>query len=306
MPTTQKALSELSANRATGALHLEGGGTFYLTDGRVTYAESPAAPRVEDLLLAHGRISGQAVRQAMRAGGTGGAGDVSGADGAGGAALLAQGVLTRVELEFCVLCAVLDAVFFLLGSPVRRTLFRRDERHWLGPQRYFDMTGLLRECARRRTQLDRTWPSADLDSLPVVPVGRVPAQRVVLTSLQWEVVARADATATPVELAHRLGRPAYAVLLAVRQLAAAGLLRLPRGEITAAPERGELPRRVAGASEIGQVGAGAPYTRESTRWPPTGPLTGPLPELVGEAVTAGDPTDVDLLIRLRNALEALT
>ncbi|MER7130873.1 DUF4388 domain-containing protein [Streptosporangium saharense] len=299
MPITQKALSELSANRATGALHLEGGGTFYLTEGRVTHAESPAAPRVEDLLLAHGRISGQAVRQAMRAGGTGGSG------GAGGAALLAQGVLTRVELEFCVLCTVLDAVFFLLGSPVRRTLFRRGERHWLGPQRYFDMTGLLRECARRRTQLDRTWPSADLDSLPVVPVGRVPAQRVVLTSLQWEIVACADATATPVELAHRLGRPAYAVLLAVRQLAAAGLLRLPRGEITAAPERGELPRRVAGASEIGQAGAGAPYTRESTR-PPTGPLTGPLPELAGEAVTAGDPADVDLLIRLRDALEALT
>ncbi|MEV8632032.1 hypothetical protein AB0395_10280 [Streptosporangium sp. NPDC051023] len=313
MPTTRNLLSELAADRATGALHLGGAGTFYLTDGHVTCAESPVAPRVEDLLAACGRVSDQAVRQAMRAAAEG---------RLGGEVLVTQGVLTRGELEFCVLCAVLDAVYFLFDAPEHGARFRRGERHWLGPQWYFDMTGLLREYKRRRTQLDRTWPSADLDALPVVPVGRVPAQRVVLTSLQWEVVVGADSTATPADLAHRLGRPAYSVLLAVRQLAAAGLLRVPRGEITAAPDPpaapttpgalddtpitrgalddaptrpdtrvGALPRRVAGTREIRDAVADGTDTAEAAQWLP---------------LTTGDPADVALLIRLKNALEALT
>ncbi len=293
MPTTENVLSGLAADRATGALHLGGAGTFYLTGGHVTCAESPAAPRVEDLLAACGRVSCQAVRQAM---------DAAGEGRAGGELLVTQGVLTRGELEFCVLGAVLDAVYFLLDAPGQRPRFRPGERHWLGPQWYFEVTGLLHECKRRRAQLDRTWPSAELDSLPVVPIGRVPAQRVVLTSLQWEVVAGADSTATPAELAHRLGRPAYSVLLAVRQLAAAGLLRLPRGEIAAAPgtpaapgspgtPADALPRRVSGTGEIRAAVADGTRAPGAAQWLP--PAT-------------GDPTDVNLLIRLRNALEALT
>ncbi|GAA3111003.1 hypothetical protein [Streptosporangium carneum] len=309
MPTTENVLNGLAEDRATGALHLGGAGTLYLTGGHVTCAESPAAPRVEDLLAACGRISDHAVRQAMRAQDEG---------RPGGELLVAQGVLTKGELEFCVLGAVLDAVYFMFDAPGHRPWFRPGERHWLGPQWYFDVTGLFQECKRRRTQLDRTWPSAELDSLPVVPVGRVPAQRVVLTSLQWEVVACADSTATPADLAHRLGRPAYSVLLAVRQLAAAGLLRVPRGEIAAAPappgapsetpeerpaaERrdarvppeapaGALPRRVAGVRGIRDAVAEGAHTSGTAQWLP--PAT-------------GDPTDVNLLIRLRNALEALT
>ncbi|MEV7008008.1 hypothetical protein [Streptosporangium sp. NPDC051022] len=332
MPTVQDVLSGLAAHRATGALHLGGAGTFYLTGGRVTYAESPAAPRVEDLLAACGRVSGHAVRQAMHATEEG---------RQGGELLISQGVLTRGELELCVLCAVLDAVYFLLepphppDPPGRRPKFRPGERHWLGPHCYFDVAGLLRECKRRRTQLDRTWPSAELDSLPVVPVGRVPAQRVVLTALQWEVVTGADSTATPADLAHRLGRPAYSVLLAVRQLAAAGLLRVPRGELTTAPTSptaptppaepvppglpgpspgagtpagpgasggpatpggpgasgDALPRRVAGAGEIRGAVADTPRPSGAAQWLPA---------------TTGNPGDVNLLIRLRNALEALT
>nr|BFE82706.1 hypothetical protein GCM10020093_053070 [Planobispora longispora] len=75
----------------------------------------------------------------------------------------------------------------------------------------------------------------ELDALPVVPIGRIPAQRVLLTSLQWEVLVGADCTATPADLARKLGRPAYSVLLAVRQLAAAGLLRTPEHDRESAP-----------------------------------------------------------------------
>ncbi|MFD8555896.1 DUF4388 domain-containing protein [Streptosporangium canum] len=280
MATVESVLSGLADDRATGTLRLGKAGMFYLTGGRVTYAESAAAPRLEDLLTAGRRVSAHAVRQARQS---------AGEDRRGGELLVAQGVLTRGELEFCVLNAVLDAVYFLFDATGHRPRFRPGDQHWLGPQWYFDVTGLLRECRRRRTQLDQAWPSAELDTLPVVPVGRVPCQRVVLTSLQWEVLVGADSAATPGDLARKLGRPAYSVLLAVRQLAAAGLIH------TSAAGPGDpeaLPRRTKGDTD--DVRSLAAVTAE-----PSGP-SAPLPP------TTGDPTDVNLLIRLRNALEALS
>ncbi|MGW0067037.1 hypothetical protein ACWDUI_06170 [Streptosporangium sandarakinum] len=318
----ESVLIDLAEDRVTGALRLDEAGTVYLTDGRVTYAESPAVPRLEDLLTADDRIPAQAVRQARQA---------ATEDRPGGERLVGQGVLTRGELEFCVLSAVLDAAYFLSGSAAHHRGFRPGDRHWLGPQWYFDVAGLSRECERRRAQLDRAWPSGELDTLPVVPLARIPAQRVVLTSLQWEVLVAADSVATPAELARRLGRPAYSVLLAVRRLAAAGLLRVP--------EAGGRP----GAAPIGTgTPAPAPQTPQSPQSPQTSPVpqtpqssqtpsappalprrpktTGepraggePREGAVGSAASArwlpsatGDPADVNLLIRLRNALEALT
>lgn len=297
MPSVENILSGLAGDHATGSLRLGKAGVIYLTDGRVTYAESAAAPRLEDLLGACRGISAHAVRQARQAA-TGRRPDPR---PSGGERLVAQGLLTRGELEFCVLSTVLDAAYFLLQATGHRPRFRRGELHWLGPQWHFDATGLLRECERRKAQLEQTWPSAELDTLPVVPLGRISAQRVVLSSLQWEVLVGADSTATPADLARKLGRPAYSVLLAVRQLAASGLLRVPEpGPVVApvapgapvapralaAPE--PLPRRTRGATEIPAAGTGSPETPE---WLPR---------------ANGDPADVNLLIRLRNALEAMT
>ncbi|MER5644470.1 hypothetical protein [Streptosporangium sp. NPDC002524] len=297
MPSVGNILSGLAGDHATGSLRLGKAGVIYLTDGRVTYAESAAAPRLEDLLAARRGISAHAVRQARQAASR----QQPGSRPSGGERLVAQGLLTRGELEFCVLSTVLDAAYFLLRATGHRPRFRRGERHWLGPQWYFDATGLLRECERRRAQLEQTWPSAELDTLPVVPLARIGAQRVVLSSLQWEVLVGADSTATPAELARKLGRPAYSVLLAVRQLASSGLLRVPEpgpAEVLGAPETPEaleapappdpLPRRTRGATEIPAAGTGSSETRE---WLPR---------------ANGDPSDVNLLIRLRNALEAMT
>nr|BFE82705.1 hypothetical protein GCM10020093_053060 [Planobispora longispora] len=150
MPSVESILCGLASDRATGALRLGRSGTFYLTEGRVTYAETPACPRVEELLTSSGRISAYAVRQARQA---------AGEECWGGDRLVQRGVLTRGELEFCVLGAVLDAVFFLFQVSGSRPRFRPEERHWLGPQWYFDVTGLLRESKRRRAQLDQAWPS---------------------------------------------------------------------------------------------------------------------------------------------------
>ncbi|GIH97349.1 hypothetical protein Psi01_79790 [Planobispora siamensis] len=348
MPTVESILTGLAGDRATGALRLGKAGVLYLTGGRVTYAETPSCPRVEDLLTASGRVSAYAVRQARQA---------AGEERWGGDRLVDRGVLTRGELEFCVLGAVMDAVFFLLQVTGSRSRFRPGERHWLGPQWYFDATGLVRECNRRRVQLDQAWPSTDLDTLPVVPVARIPAQRIVLTSLQWEVLVGADCTATPADLARKLGRPAYSVLLAVRQLAAAGLLCKPEAaagdaaqaraapalrsasseKSPAPPRRGDppdkapvpdrrgespekspvLPRRgdVSDPEKSpvlprrGDVSEGSPVLprrgggRETRDREPGASPASPFP--AGLPAATADPGDVNLLIRLRNALEAL-
>ncbi|MEO3808142.1 hypothetical protein ABGB17_04000 [Sphaerisporangium sp. B11E5] len=277
-------LGNLARERATGALRVGRAGTIYITGGRITYAESVHVPGVEDLLTASGRVAAAVVTEVRRA---------AAADG--GETLVRQGTLTRGELQFCVLGATLDAAFSLHEVTGARPRFREGDRHWLGPQWYFDVAGLSRECRRRRLRLDHAWPSPALDTRPVVPAPRVTADRVVLTAVQWEVIVHADATATPADLARRLGRPVYPLLLAVRQLAAAGLLvppapangtpggpppadpPAPGGAAAADGASGELPRREKGASRP----AGAPPAHSA------------------------DGTDVGVLIRLRDALERL-
>src|SRR5688572_6484971 len=114
MPTAESVLRGLADDRATGALRLGKAGVFYLTGGRVTYAESACCPRAEDLLAAGGRISAHAVRQARQA---------SSEERPGGDLLVDRGLLTRGELEFCVLGAVLDAAFFLFEATGVRMRF---------------------------------------------------------------------------------------------------------------------------------------------------------------------------------------
>ena len=316
MQSVENILHGLADDRATGSLRLGKAGTFYLTDGRVTYAESTAAPRVEDLLTASRRISAHAVRQARQAA----------AEGRwGGEQLVDKGVLTRGELEFCVLNAVLDAAYFLCDATGHRPRFRPGELHWLGPQWYFEVTGLFRECKRRKARLDEAWPSAELDALPVVPLGRITAQRVVLTPMQWEVLVGADSATPPADLAQKLGRPAYSVLLAVRQLASSGLLRMPEpepGAVPAAPARPAKPAVPSDPSAPGMPAAPDPPAPLATPQPPDTPDLLPkrtrgdtkIPDAGATSsgssdwlpAATGDPTDLNLLIRLRNALEALT
>lgn len=57
-------LTRLAAERATGVLEREHG-TLHLADGHVVHAESPFAPGLADLLLAHGTLAADAWRQAV-------------------------------------------------------------------------------------------------------------------------------------------------------------------------------------------------------------------------------------------------
>lgn len=250
MPAFDTLLTGLAKERASGSIRLGRTGTVFLADGRVTYMECAQTPSVEDLLTARGKVSATVLRKAQKEGGD---------------LLVDSGAVTKGELQFCVLGAVLDAAFFLLPSKGTRPKFRPGEGHWLGAQWYFEVAGLIRECARRRTRLAQLWPTAEYDTSPVIPVSRPRCHRIMLSDVEWEVLVHTDREATPLDLARRLGRPAYSTLLAVRKMAAAGLLQQPD----------QLPRRVK-----------QEYDR------PPAPVH--------------EPTDMDVLVRLKKALEELS
>lgn len=199
-------LAGLARERASGSLSMGPAGKAFVDEGQVTFLECPGTPTVERMLIARGRVNPTRI--------------------------------TKAELQFCVVGAVLDAAYFLLpAEPAARPKFRPGDRHWLGTQWRFEVAWLIRECTRRRAQLAKTWPSADLDNVPVTPAPRPPGQRVMLSDLEWQILVGADRVATPAVLADRLGQPIYTVLLAVRRMAAAGLLVAP------APPPAALPRR---------------------------------------------------------------
>ncbi|MEZ0075632.1 hypothetical protein [Planotetraspora sp. GP83] len=311
-PTLDAVLTGLAQKGATGSLRVGKDGTLYFTRGHVSYAECADTPGVEDLLTTSGRISPARVREARQS---------AGAGGEGGDLLVREGVLSRGELQFCVLGATLDASFFLLQSALPhqqaapRTRYRDGDTHWLGTHWFFDVSGLFRECVRRRSRLDGVWPSAELDTRPVVPLRRIPGKHVVLTAAQWEVLLAADATATPVELARRLGRPAYSTLLAVRELASAGLLDTgPEPGTPAPPEESPgsgTPAPPEGSpgtpAAEGSPGPGAPALpkRAAQATPRAAVRHAGADQGAGLPEVSGDPADMNLLIRLRDALEAL-
>ncbi|MFD9940648.1 hypothetical protein ACFWYW_16235 [Nonomuraea sp. NPDC059023] len=195
MAAVHTLLTGLARERATGSLNVLPAGKAYLREGRITHLECPRTPSVERLLTARG----------------------------------GAGAYSRAELEFCVAGAVLDAAYFLLPAelPAARPKFRPGECPRPHTRLEFELAWLVGECARRRAQLAQIWSSAELDDVPVTPAARLPGHRATVSALEWEILLGADRVATPAELADRLGQPAYSVLLAVRRLAAAGLLVAP-------------------------------------------------------------------------------
>ncbi|WP_051712572.1 hypothetical protein [Spirillospora albida] len=165
--------------------------------------------------------------------------------------------------DLAALLALFDAAYFLLGSPAE-PLFIPGPVRGGGPG--VSASTLVHEGERRRAALDAVWASPSADTLPVVPVRRVRRQRVILTGPQAELLLNADGLRTPVRLARDLGRAAFPCLLAVRGLAAAGLIE------TAAPAEPAAPR------------AAPPVPTLSDGWAPP---------------------DLDLLTRLRTALTEL-
>ncbi|TQS43663.1 DUF4388 domain-containing protein [Cryptosporangium phraense] len=218
--TAVKALRELAALKATGALHVEGApaSVVYLREGQVCHVDAEAAPGVGQVLTASGRLSDDVWQSVLTVGAP--AGRVA-------ALLVEQGYLSQGELELCANGALFDAAFFALGSEPASVRFASGQASWFGGALSVDVERLIRETGRRRELLSAALPTSVFDGAPVVPVARMPRDQVVLDGLRWELLVHADGRRTPTEIAALLGRGAYASLLEVRRLAAIGLLQPP-------------------------------------------------------------------------------
>ncbi|MFJ2772184.1 transcriptional regulator [Streptomyces sp. NPDC087300] len=181
--------------------------------------------------------------------------------------LVDSGRVAAGELELCHLGALFDAAYFVLGPAGGPTRFRYGVAHWLGRVRPVPVAAVDRESRRRRALLDGIWPDAAIDEAPVVPRPPAPGQSV--TARQRAVLRLADGVRTPTAIAWALGRPAFHTLVEVRRLAAAGLVSTPRARAS-------------------------PEPRADPAWA----------EEIHAAVGVSADPDIDLLRRLRDALEA--
>ncbi|GIF07433.1 DUF4388 domain-containing protein [Actinoplanes siamensis] len=332
MPPTKTAgpgdlLSQVAGERQTGALVVGGhpGGAVYVFEGRVIYAESPAAPGVGELLTSSGRLAGRTWQNAL---------DLGTSTARVGRLLVEQGHLTQGELELCVLGATYDAAYFTLATARASVDFLPSATHWLGPVVHIDTAAVLHEVGRRAELLDDIFPDPRIDTAPVSPVTRPPRERVTVTALQWELLIHADGQRTPADLALLLGRAGYATIQELRRLAALGLIELPEVRVPDAPDFFvRLPRHRPGAVPVtrpapvpeaapgGPPVDGMPPARGEPP-PPEPPPPGvgntgpnrlarrkPGAKLPKELATENPPvhqgTDEVLLKRIRTALRAL-
>ncbi|MFI7544876.1 DUF4388 domain-containing protein [Actinoplanes sp. NPDC049599] len=270
-----RLLTQAAGERQTGAMVVGGqpGGTVYLIEGQVSYAESAAAPGVGELLTASGRLAARTWQAALDAGTS---------RARVGQILLEQGHLTQGELELCVLGATYDAAYFALSPAAAPVDFLDGAIHWLGQVVRVDPAAVTREARRRTRLLDEIYPHPQLDTAPVIPVPRPPVERVTLTAAQWELLVHADGQRTPADLAQLLGRAGYATIQELRRLAALGLIEAPepRARDNDNPDFVRLPRARGTAVDV----------HRPVRSPGEGPTvpirTGPRP-----APTSGDPPE---------------
>ncbi|GAA2517893.1 DUF4388 domain-containing protein [Winogradskya humida] len=268
-PGPGSLLTRVAGERRTGALVVGGtpGGTVYLAEGQVTYAESAAAPGVGELLTASGRLAARTWQAAL---------DAGSAQASVGRLLLDQGHLTQGELELCVLGATYDAAYFALAAGT--AAFHEGVRHWLGDVVSIDAAALNRESGRRIRLLNEIIANPRIDTAAVIPVPRPPRERVTLTAAQWELLVHADGQRTPADLAQLLGRAGFATIQELRRLAALGLIEQPKARATDNPDFVRLPR---------MRGASAPAHRHAA---PESPAAGVSIDLSIDVPLDGDPT----------------
>ncbi|MGA5303679.1 DUF4388 domain-containing protein [Nucisporomicrobium flavum] len=266
-------LTQAAGEGRTGALVVGGppGGTLYLVDGRVTYAESAAAPGVGELLTASGRLAPRTWQAAL---------DTATSQARVGRVLLEQGHITQGELELCVLGATYDAAYFALAPAAAPVNFLDGAAHWLGDVVRVDAAAVVRESRRRARLLDDIFPNVRIDTAAVTPVPRPPRERITVTAAQWELLVHADGQRTPADLALLLGRAGYATVQELRRLAALGLIESPGERVAGTePAFARVPRARASAPQS---------TVASPATVPDGP-TVPIVTRARPGLASGDP-----------------
>ncbi|GAA0812728.1 hypothetical protein [Spirilliplanes yamanashiensis] len=177
------ALTRLTAERATGALRVGGatGGTIWLVDGTIRYADTPVMPGVGERLTASGRLTERTWQQAYRDARHGG--DVTDA-------LVGAGHLAHGELAARVLATVYDAAYLMLADEAAPARFHPGLRHWLGDITAVGAAELDAELDRRRALLADDLSGGTAPLVPSVP--RAAARPVAVAS------AGPDGPAVPV------------------------------------------------------------------------------------------------------------
>ncbi|MCX4823605.1 transcriptional regulator [Streptomyces sp. NBC_01142] len=216
-------LVRLADERATGVL-VRDHGALYLADGQIVHAESPAAPGLDILLTANGRLAREGWDEAVQQ---------AGARREVARFLVDSGQVGDGELEICHLGALFDAAFFALAPGSGPTRFRYGVAHWIGRVRSVPADVVEREAIRRRQLLDSVWPYPEVDTAPVERRPTTPGPAA--TRRQRALLELADGVRTPADIARTLGRPAFNTLIDVRRLAAAGLVGTPAEPAAAAP-----------------------------------------------------------------------
>ncbi|MEU4623213.1 DUF4388 domain-containing protein [Actinoplanes sp. NPDC023801] len=275
-------LTQVAGARQTGALMVGGhpGGAVFVLEGRVVYAESPAAPGVGELLTSSGRLAGRTWQNAL---------DLGTSTARVGRLLVEQGHLTQGELELCVLGATYDAAYFVLADRTARAEFVPGATHWLGPVVHIDAAAVDREVRRRIALLDEIFPNPLIDVSPVIPVTRPPRERVTVTAPQWELLVQADGQRTPADLAQLLGRAGYAIIQELRRMAAAGLIEQPEPRTPESPEFVRLPHPRGVAVPLAREAVPLPREAGPTAWETASMARDTVPVISGPEPVARHP-----------------
>lgn len=287
-PLLRDALEPWCAAGVNGAVRMidAPGGVVYIVDGRIAYAECPAASSVERLLNSSGRLPAEAWRTAVNAGR---------AQCRIGEELANAGLVTPAEMEATGIIALHDAAFFLFDVAATAR-FEPGVRHPLGSLRTLDLRVVCQEVDRRKRLLADAWPEAAIDTAAVLPQRRLRTQCVALTALQWEVVANADRRRTPIDIARLLGRDTFTVMLEVRRMARAGLVEPGRPGGSAAAEsvatvRARAATRTVSAKPKAQASDSTAAERASASMPEIGLPAAPLPQRAARQVAEGTAVD---------------
>jgi hypothetical protein len=155
--SVREVLEPWCAAGASGALRVleHPGGTLYLTDGHLTYAECPLVNGVGGILVSSGRLAGHIWRSALAAGA---------ASHRVGDVLVADNHLTGPELESATMSALLGAALLLLDSTATAR-FEPGVTHTLGTVCALDLDTLCTEVDRKRRRLEDEWFDAPLEAL---------------------------------------------------------------------------------------------------------------------------------------------
>jgi hypothetical protein len=272
-------LDRLAAEQATGVLMREGG-MLHLSEGEVVYAESPATPGLDALLITHGALDEEGWREAVAQ---------AGPRQLVGRFLVDSGRIGQGALELCHLGALYDAAYFVLSPSSAPARFRYGESHWLGPLHPVPVSAVERETLRRRELLQTIWPDPAVDEAPLVRADRPTTATV--TPRQGAVLNRIDGVRTATDISRALGRPAFHTLVDLRRLAAAGLVS-PQSRQSFRGAMGVPPGPELAGGPWGTVGTAEPADGDEPPAP-----TEELPPFIDPHIT--------LLKRLRDALEAL-